>query len=63
MIAVIFVRVAGRHNGGETGHRTTVRRDGHFTVGEQSMMTKKKSLRLNLCNVNRKKRAKPAGGK
>jgi hypothetical protein len=59
MIAVIFVRVGSRHNGGETKHVTSIRRDPSIIMGEQSIMTQKKAkqrLRYNPCEVNRKQR-------
>jgi hypothetical protein len=59
MLAVIFVRVNSRHNGGETGHRTMIRRDKE----DNGRGSDKKPLRYNPCGINRKKRAKPAGGK
>ena len=67
MLAVIFVRVGSRHNGGECNHRTAIRRDVPFVQGEQSMGTimkdQKRKLKLSPFTINRKPRAKPAGGK
>ena len=60
MLAVIFARVGSRHNGGETKHVTSIRRDPSVIMGEQSIMTQKKvkqRLRYNPCEVNRKQPA------
>jgi len=67
MLAVIFVRVGSRHNGGETNHRTIIRRDATMEMGKQSMgtvmKTERKKLRLSPFTINRRRRAKPADGK
>jgi len=66
MLAVIFVRVGSRHNGGECNHRATIRRESGGNSDGTSVMYKKKTkrrLQLSPFTINRKPRAKPADGK
>lgn len=67
MIAVIFVRTGSKRNGGEVNHRCSVLRDKPFEHGKQSMGTimkdQKRKLSLSPFTINRRRRAKPAGGK
>lgn len=63
MLAIIFIRTGSRHNGGECGHTASVRRDRPGNNDGNGVSYVKKKLRLNLCNVNRSKRAKRAGSK